>query len=640
MRTNHLLDIPDLPLEAFRHVGDRKIKLHGPVSSATNAITSAVSSVENTIGSAASDVVGAGTDVLNAVANTAGKVIDNTISSAIADPIGTIAKIGTAIYAPAALPFVAAGDALLHGASPLQVAENVAAGYVASNLTSGLGSEVANSTDSQLAGNVAQNAATSGVKAALTGQNPLNAIENSAINTIGNAGLKDLTDTSNLPSLNFASALNPSTTSTQKNGATLSGQPTTTASNSPSNLSAENLGLPDISMPNLSLGNLSLPTLALKSLSQGSSELAPKTTTTLPSSPSQLNQIYASIEPNTTANMKHGGLAHLASGGGLSTLKVPTISSLDTYTQIDPTIDPTEDLVYNNRLVTPAQMGLLATNPIEFLADGGSIGDQNTQTIDYSQIAPELLALLQQHVQKYPDGGLVVEHSGVPVEDKRLVNGWDVSGLSPHMLHEYQPTMLRPQARPNLPHIGQLSQSAEAPHLGDQLTQLDQGPLSHLIHHAHGGKIHEYENAAPEGHHPEFITGLTGYYAHGGGTGQSDDIPAMLHDGDYVADADLVAALGDGSSKAGAQALEHFRRSIPHHEGAGGHPVPAQIADGEYVFPANFVTAIGHGDNKAGAKLLDKMREEVRAHKRSAPDTKIPPKAKSPLEYLKMAAKG
>jgi high-affinity K+ transport system ATPase subunit B len=68
--------------------------------------------------------------------------------------------------------------------------------------------------------------------------------------------------------------------------------------------------------------------------------------------------------------------------------------------------------------------------------------------------------------------------------------------------------------------------------------------------------------------------------------------------------------------------------------------VPAQIADGEYVFPANFVTAIGHGDNKAGAKLLDKMREEVRAHKRSAPDTKIPPKAKSPLEYLKMAAKG
>jgi hypothetical protein len=130
---------------------------------------------------------------------------------------------------------------------------------------------------------------------------------------------------------------------------------------------------------------------------------------------------------------------------------------------------------------------------------------------------------------------------------------------------------------------------------------------------------------------------LTGYYAQGKGTGQSDDIPAMLHDGDYVADADLVAALGDGSSKAGAEALEKFRRQIPHQQSAeGGAIVPAKIADGEYVFPASFVTAIGRGDNKAGAKLLDAMRQEIRAHKRSAPTSKIPPKAKSPLDYLKM----
>lgn len=147
----------------------------------------------------------------------------------------------------------------------------------------------------------------------------------------------------------------------------------------------------------------------------------------------------------------------------------------------------------------------------------------------------------------------------------------------------------------------------------------------------------KYTDAAPKGHNPEFVTGLTGYYAQGKGTGQSDDIPAMLHDGDYVADADLVAALGDGSSKAGAEALEKFRRQIPHQQSAeGGAVVPAKIADGEYVFPASFVTAIGRGDNKAGAKLLDAMRQEIRAHKRSAPTSKIPPKAKSPLDYLKM----
>lgn len=154
---------------------------------------------------------------------------------------------------------------------------------------------------------------------------------------------------------------------------------------------------------------------------------------------------------------------------------------------------------------------------------------------------------------------------------------------------------------------------------------------------AQGGLPHKYQKALPEGHKPEFITGLTGYYADGRGTGQSDDIPAMLHEGDYVMDADTVASFGDGSSKAGAQVMDKLHHEVPHKMAVGGTPVPAKIADGEYVFPESFVTALGGGDNKLGSKLLDTMREELRAHKRSAPDTKIPPKAKSPLEYLKMA---
>jgi hypothetical protein len=77
-----------------------------------------------------------------------------------------------------------------------------------------------------------------------------------------------------------------------------------------------------------------------------------------------------------------------------------------------------------------------------------------------------------------------------------------------------------------------------------------------------------------------------GFAVNGKGTGQSDDIPTMLADGEYVFDSDTVSALGDGSSKAGAAAL-------------------------------------------------DKMREEIRKHKRSAPVNKIPPKAKSPLDYMR-----
>jgi hypothetical protein len=115
---------------------------------------------------------------------------------------------------------------------------------------------------------------------------------------------------------------------------------------------------------------------------------------------------------------------------------------------------------------------------------------------------------------------------------------------------------------------------------------------------AHGGQIHPQLMKVLQERGGELVPGpenrmymrhaKRGFAVTGPGTGQSDDIPTMLADGEYVFDADTVAALGDGSSKAGAEAL-------------------------------------------------DKMREAIRAHKRSAPVDKIPPKAKSPLEYLKMA---
>jgi len=65
--------------------------------------------------------------------------------------------------------------------------------------------------------------------------------------------------------------------------------------------------------------------------------------------------------------------------------------------------------------------------------------------------------------------------------------------------------------------------------------------------------------------------------------------------------------------------------------------IPAMLADGEYVFDADTVAQLGNGSSKAGSDMLDKFREEIRAHKRSAPVNKIPPASKSPLQYLKQA---
>lgn len=72
----------------------------------------------------------------------------------------------------------------------------------------------------------------------------------------------------------------------------------------------------------------------------------------------------------------------------------------------------------------------------------------------------------------------------------------------------------------------------------------------------------------------------------------------------------------------------------------GGSPgqmddVNAALSHGEYVVDADVVAALGDGNTEAGAQRLDEMREAIRKHKRSAPVDDIPPPARHPLAYLK-----
>ena len=57
------------------------------------------------------------------------------------------------------------------------------------------------------------------------------------------------------------------------------------------------------------------------------------------------------------------------------------------------------------------------------------------------------------------------------------------------------------------------------------------------------------------------------YAVKGAGDGRSDSIPAVLSDGEYVIDAETVALLGNGSSQAGAKALDKFRVNVRKHKG-------------------------------------------------------------------------
>jgi len=82
------------------------------------------------------------------------------------------------------------------------------------------------------------------------------------------------------------------------------------------------------------------------------------------------------------------------------------------------------------------------------------------------------------------------------------------------------------------------------------------------------------------------------------------------------------------------QATEH-KGLIRGDDGGQDDVVDVKAAPGEYVMDAEIVSALGDGNNEAGAKKLDNMRVNIRKHKRQGGLSSIPPKAKQPEQYMK-----
>jgi hypothetical protein len=88
----------------------------------------------------------------------------------------------------------------------------------------------------------------------------------------------------------------------------------------------------------------------------------------------------------------------------------------------------------------------------------------------------------------------------------------------------------------------------------------------------------------------------------------------------------------------GGHTREDFRHG-KHVAGPGdgqSDDIPAWLADGEFVFPADVVSALGNGSTKAGTEKLYEMMHSIRDRARSKGPKDLPPPAhKSPLDYLK-----
>ena len=128
-------------------------------------------------------------------------------------------------------------------------------------------------------------------------------------------------------------------------------------------------------------------------------------------------------------------------------------------------------------------------------------------------------------------------------------------------------------SQPEMPSVTTGTPTSTDPNMTKRLatTPLNRARIQPPIDYYNYGKMPEQSFYAPEQTQQPTVAAARGgplsRYVEGGGTGRSDSIDAKLSDGEYVIDAETVALLGDGSSKAGAKRLDQFRANIRKQKG-------------------------------------------------------------------------
>lgn len=103
----------------------------------------------------------------------------------------------------------------------------------------------------------------------------------------------------------------------------------------------------------------------------------------------------------------------------------------------------------------------------------------------------------------------------------------------------------------------------------------------------------------------------------------------------------VARARGGLTQEGGLSMMHDSAVAHPYVQGVGGgqdDKVPARLSPKEYVFDADTVASLGDGNPDEGARKLDLFRTNIRRHKRSAPASSIPPKAKRIESYLSRRA--
>jgi hypothetical protein len=113
------------------------------------------------------------------------------------------------------------------------------------------------------------------------------------------------------------------------------------------------------------------------------------------------------------------------------------------------------------------------------------------------------------------------------------------------------------------------------------------------------------------------MSGITGLLK-GHSPGRADNLSRRVRRGTYIVPADVVSALGDGNTTAGAHKIKKVMAKVPkvaYANGGSTHTdhIDIRVSGGEYMIEPEVVEAIGNGDIKAGSDFLDRTIKNVRS---------------------------
>ena len=287
-----------------------------------------------------------------------------------------------------------------------------------------------------------------------------------------------------------------------------------------------------------------------------------------------------------------------------------------------------QDPLQRNRYFDPAS-GSMMPSPMA----GGSSGTYNigSPAAAPTQLAAGIAPAVSNLMNRPETTAVISQLSQVPTK-QAAVQAASMLGANPDTRPVYD-AMSNFTACDNAPHFG----ACFAQNFGMFMNSISQNApkLSQPVMGAKVGGLARYAEGG-------YVDGDPTRLAIGGpGDGQDDLIRMDLTDGDFIISADVVSALGSGSTSAGVRALESMVGSAVGDQemGSGSDAVPALVSDGEFRVPRAAVMALGNGSIEKGSEALYKLMENVRRSYRSAGVKDIPQKAKSPLQYMKARAK-